>query len=144
MSSSDSTNLALGILGVLTIIPVILGFTINRLPSARLRYFDEIVAETDGFLLSLEEQGIFRDPTTASHIEVCKQAERPRMETYSATSIWQQFKGLFNGLSKKLSGLSSVALRLRAEISTTTSEDLARAVADDPNASSLHLEAHEG
>ncbi len=70
MSSSDSTNLALGVLGVLTIIPVILGFIINRLPSARLRYFDEIVAETDGFLLSLEEQGIFRDPTTASHYRV--------------------------------------------------------------------------
>ncbi len=67
MSSSDSTNLALGILGVLTIIPVILSFMKNRLPYARLRYFDELITETDGFLMSLEEQGIFRKSSTATH-----------------------------------------------------------------------------
>ncbi|KAI0794651.1 hypothetical protein C8Q74DRAFT_1215887 [Fomes fomentarius] len=151
MSSSDSTNLALGILGVLTIIPVILGSIINRLPSARLRYFDELVAETDGFLLSLEEQGIFRNPSTAIHFrarlsKVRKQAEQPRIETYCATSIWQQLTGLFNGLSKKLSQLSSSALTLRAEISTTASEDLAQAAAGEPVGSSSHsesIDAHE-
>lgn len=139
MSSSDSTNLALGILGVLTIIPIILGFIKNRLPSARLRYFDELLAETDSFLLSLEEQGLFRKPSTATYYREClakcvdpyssakipltddgrvrQEAERPRLETYCATSIWQQLKGLFNGLSKDLSGLSSSALKLRAKIS---------------------------
>lgn len=139
MSSSDSTNLALGILGVLTIIPIILGFVGNRLPYAHLRYFDELLVETDSFLLSLEEQGIFRKPSTATYYREClakcvdshpsanvpltddgrirQEADRPRMESYCATSIWQQLKGLFNGLSKKLSGLSSSAEKLRAKIS---------------------------
>lgn len=144
MSSSDATNLALGILGVLTMIPAIASLIKNRLPYARLRYFDELVAETDGFLFSLEEQGIFRKSSTVTHFRarlamcvvhrnyvdipllktlcrVRREAERPRMETYCAASIWQQVRGLFNGLSKKLSELSSSALSLRAEISVSLS-----------------------
>ena len=65
--SSEAVNLALGILGVLTIVPIIVSFVKARLPHAQLRYFDEIVTETEGFLLSLEEQGTFRKPSTAIH-----------------------------------------------------------------------------
>ncbi len=67
-SDTDSADLSLGILGIfLTIIPIVAGFIYTLLPNAQLHYFDQIVAETESFLLSLEEQGIFRDPTTGSH-----------------------------------------------------------------------------
>ncbi|KAI0794647.1 hypothetical protein C8Q74DRAFT_588018 [Fomes fomentarius] len=131
-SDTDSADLSLGILGVLTIIPIVAGFIYTLLPNAQLHYFDQIVAETESFLLSLEEQGVFRDPTTGSHYRsslhsVRRQAEAARIKTYCATSLWQQLKGLVNGLSKKLSDLSAMATMLRAEISTTASEELALA-----------------
>lgn len=64
--SSDSADLSLGILGVLTIVPVIVQYICTWLPNAQLHYFDELVAETESYLLSLEEQGVFRNPSTAA------------------------------------------------------------------------------
>ncbi|KAI0737369.1 hypothetical protein C8Q80DRAFT_1276552 [Daedaleopsis nitida] len=63
----DAVNLTLGIFGVLALIPIITKFIKSKLPSAQLSYFDKLVTETESLILSLEEQGTFREPITTAH-----------------------------------------------------------------------------
>ncbi|KAI0730511.1 hypothetical protein C8Q76DRAFT_715004 [Earliella scabrosa] len=122
------------VLAILTTIPLVRWIN-GKLPNSRLTYFDEIVSGTETLLLSLEEDEIFSKPETAAYYRqrlrrVCEDAKQPRWSTYQATTTMKQLRGLFSGLSKKLADLCDEALELRAEISTTATDERKRLLAE--------------
>ena len=136
-------GLVFATISLLAMIPI-MQWIQSCLPTARLAYFDEIVEGTETLLLSLEEDKIFSNPDTAAYYRqrlrrsvhrvmlssqhhvltadsddcrVREEAQQSRWCTYQATTMPQQIRGLFSGLSQALSDLCDAALELRAEIS---------------------------
>ena len=64
---SDIVNYISEIVGLLTIVPIFLTLIKSYLPKSRLKEFDKVLSETEDYIQSLEEEGVFSKPSTISY-----------------------------------------------------------------------------
>ncbi|KAI0691781.1 hypothetical protein C8T65DRAFT_670344 [Cerioporus squamosus] len=127
-------------IGIVAVVPLIWSCIRNQLPTAKLRELDETLTETESLLRSVVEEGLLdpaRDvPHFQAHIQQFRSsAEHFREETYMATDLSKQLAAWFDGLSTRISMLSTRVKKVRANICETSVEARMQLMQQHPFAS---------
>ncbi|CDO77288.1 hypothetical protein BN946_scf184753.g38 [Trametes cinnabarina] len=139
MSNTHQTlDTIVGIVGLISVPPVIAALIYSQLPCTRLRELEEIFSETEGLLQKNTEAGLLgsHDIVSGFHnrLEQLRgKIEDVRVESHCATTYAQNLKKMLAGLSRRIYSICSEVKKLRAKISTTSArerERLRRAAAD--------------
>ncbi|OSD01160.1 hypothetical protein PYCCODRAFT_1459843 [Trametes coccinea BRFM310] len=129
--NNQNLDTVLGVLGLVSVPPVLGALIYNLLPCTRLQELEQIFSETEGMLQKNTEAGLLgtRDMVSGFHrrLEMLRgQIDDARAESHSATTYAQNFKKMLAGLSRRIYSLSGEVKKLRADISTTTARERER------------------
>ncbi|GBE85431.1 hypothetical protein SCP_0706180 [Sparassis crispa] len=117
-----------GLLGLIALLPPLVAVVMYVLPSRRQRDLDDVLCNTESLWRTTREEGLFQgspfvEMTEHKLAHFRTRATDLRMDTYRATNIFQDMRGILTGLSLDIALLCRRVKNLRATISTTTTEE---------------------
>ncbi|KAI0351972.1 hypothetical protein OH77DRAFT_1592426 [Trametes cingulata] len=120
-------DIFVGIVGLLTSIPILLHYLKKQLPSRRLRTLFNTLAETDALFTSCIGEGLLkvRQARTfrAQLSRLRGRAEAMRVQVYTARGCGDDFANLLKGMSRRINALRKNVLEVRTKISTTSDRE---------------------
>ncbi|KAI0944015.1 hypothetical protein AcV7_001950 [Taiwanofungus camphoratus] len=127
----DIWGIVAGVLGTLSLIPMLASIVNDQLPSTKLMVLEETLLDTESLLRSVSEEGLFSNSNFISEtghrlLFFHSTAEEYRTATYCATTFMKQLKEMMKGLSAKISLLCMEVKKVRANISSTSSKQRER------------------
>ncbi|KAL6300715.1 hypothetical protein BKA93DRAFT_508246 [Sparassis latifolia] len=127
----NNFSFIVGVLGLITLLPPLLAILIYILPSCRQKDLDEVLRDTESLWRIILEEGLFQGSpfvqiTEHKLAQFRLRATNLRMDTYRATNVFQDMRGIVSGLSLNITILCGQVKSLRATISTTTAEERKR------------------